>query len=488
MSRDILLIDLSGLAHMQWHVSASEPDPNWTSTKVVERVRALASSYPYTAVCIDTGRSFRKDIDPTYKSQRPEHLATLQHQIELTIDTLRSDGFPIWGVSGLEADDVIGSAVACAMREPDVHVRVVSSDKDLLALVSDRVSVMSATNGQVYDESAVIAKYKIKPSQFRDFLALVGDVADGVVGARGIGPARAATLLNQFDSLVGILDARLLPQLTPNITPALVTAINDFRPRALTVLELVTLRTDADIPFEDIWKPRVPADADAFQQGIFEDIEESMPTLTAPVEGPQVPLPEPDAPVSAVDISPVVAEHEPTRVELLPAPQEYERQLEPRSMREAKQLAIDLFQSRLLSAYGSPQAVLSTILAGREFGLQAMQSLRAMHIVDGKHMLAADFMRALVQRSGLAEYFRCIERTAERATFETKRKGEPEAIRLTYTIEEARKAWAKDDRAWTASGWGRNPADMLIARAGSKLARLVYPETAFGMYAPEEMD
>jgi hypothetical protein len=144
-----------------------------------------------------------------------------------------------------------------------------------------------------------------------------------------------------------------------------------------------------------------------------------------------------------------------------------------------------LFASYLFGgAYGSPEAVFSTIVAGRELGLQAMASLRGFHIVEGKHQLSADLIRALVLRSGLAVYFRCKERTAERCTFVTHRKGDPDPIELTYTIAEAQQAGLVKAK----SGWEKSPTDMLVARAGSKLARLVYPEVVHGIYSPEEFD
>jgi len=532
---ELLLIDLSGLAHMQWHVSASEPDPNWTSIKVVERVRGLASGYPHTAVCIDSGRSFRKDIDPTYKATRPEHLATLQHQIDLAIDTLRADGFPIFGAKGYEADDIIAACVDHALTSPlspaDATVKIVSSDKDLTSLVSSRVTMQSLTNGHCYDMQGVIDKFGVRPDQIVDFLALVGDVADNVRGARGIGPKTAAKLLNQFDSLYGIYDAQLLPQITPGITPAIVTALREFQPRAEAVKQLLTLRTDAPIPFEDIWRERVAADAEHFgteDDPMMNDIEDAMPTL---VEGPQVPLPDddearsvdddtlgttrPNTPVdsalrselpiqvdaakSSGETTAAKAERnrpkagtglEPVALhpEVLPAVVDFNMQLEPRDMREAKQLAVDAFQSRLFSQYGSASAVLAIVLSGREFGLGAMASLRAFHLIEGRPTMSASLIRALVLKSGLAEYFICTARDAESATFATKRKSDPKAVTVTYTIEEAKIAWSKGEDAWKKSGWTRNPSDMCVARASSKLARLVFSDVLEGVYGSEEFD
>ena len=78
-----------------------------------------------------------------------------------------------------------------------------------------------------------------------------------------------------------------------------------------------------------------------------------------------------------------------------PAPDEWERSLEPRSTDEARVLAKWLHESRMFSAYGTPQGILSTILLGRELGLPTMAALRSVHIIEGKHSLSADLMVAL---------------------------------------------------------------------------------------------
>jgi hypothetical protein len=130
--------------------------------------------------------------------------------------------------------------------------------------------------------------------------------------------------------------------------------------------------------------------------------------------------------------------------------------------------------------------VLSTIYAGRELGIQAMASLRGFHIVEGRHAPSADLIRALVLKSPLCEYFRIVERTAEKATWVTKRRGDPE-VSLTYTIAEGRQAWQKDQKAWDASAWGKRPANMVTKQASSELCRLVYPDIGFNLYSHEEL-
>ncbi len=514
----ILLIDLSSIAHPLFHVSASDPDPNATSTKTVERVRALASGQAHVAICCDSGRSFRKDVSPDYKAQRPETDAALKHQIDLAIETLKGDGFPVWAVKGFEADDLLASATAWTLRGTDGQsVTIASSDKDLLQLVGPRVTVKSLTSGQVYDEDLVALKFGVRPDQMRDYLSLVGDASDNVKGADGIGAKKASALLQKYGTLEDLYED--LRTHGTNFTPGLATALREFEARMPVTRELITLRTDVPLPFDELFCERVPVDVAVFgdeplvndEAGRAADIEEAMPTLfeaqeaamsaqdappaaLPPLQAPITPPPAPaDPPAFRRELAPVNVPTGP--VGLMPV-RTYESQLEPQTYAEAKAMAADLFAARLFNGYGSAPAVLSTIIIGRELGLSAGASLRGFHVIDGKHAMAADLIRARVLASPVCEYFRCTERTAEKATFVTKRKGDPE-MPLTYTLEEGRQAFGRDEstpvaklaaeKAWKASGWGRNPADMCVARCSSKLARLVYPDVVHGFYSPAEL-
>lgn len=481
MNGPIVLIDLSSIAHPLWHTCASSSNPDETSQQIVARVHALASGCLHVAICMDSGRSFRHDVDPQYKANRPEREEGLHHQIALAVDALTADGFPIWKARGFEADDIIATATCKAMEIDGATVQVVTGDKDLLQLVCERVSVKSSRDGALLDEAGVAAKFGVTPAQVRDYLTLVGDSSDNVRGVPGIGPKKAVGLLTLHGSLDALYRRMESEASTPGVTPSMRTALLEFQPALDTTRQLITLRTDVEIPFNEITVERVSREAAAFT---FED--DDMTTETQNVPAQNVSETADAAPDQAAPTTTAVAIREPDV--LAPAPAEWERQLEPRSMREAKQVALDVFNSKLfMGAYGSPQAVLSTVLAGRELGLQAMASLRAIHIVEGKPTLSADLIRAMVIRSGLATYFRCSERTAQRATFVTKRGDDPE-MALTFTIEEARAAFSGKQEAWDKSGWGKNPADMLVARAGAKLARLVYPDVVHGLYAPEEFD
>lgn len=157
---------------------------------------------------------------------------------------------------------------------------------------------------------------------------------------------------------------------------------------------------------------------------------------------------------------------------------------EPATLAEALHVSQVLVASRLLPrSIQTPEAAFAVIATGRELGLSAMQALRAIHIVEGKPTLSADLMVALVKRSPECSFFRLVESTAERATYETQRRGEPSPTRLSWTIEEARASGAA-----TKDNWRKYPAAMLRARASSGLARAVYPDLVLGVYDPDELD
>lgn len=158
------------------------------------------------------------------------------------------------------------------------------------------------------------------------------------------------------------------------------------------------------------------------------------------------------------------------------------RTLEPQTLEEATQLARAAVASKLYSV-ASPEAALMILLTGRDLGLTASQSFRAVYIVSGKPVVSSDAMVAAIRRSGLCESWRVVESTAERCTIATLRKGEPECESETFTREDAERAglWRKDV-------WRQYPRDMLRHRAAAGLARRVYPDVILGCYAPGEID
>jgi hypothetical protein len=117
-----------------------------------------------------------------------------------------------------------------------------------------------------------------------------------------------------------------------------------------------------------------------------------------------------------------------------------------------------------------------------------MTSLQNFHLIEGKPTMAAHLIMALAMQHRACEYFQCVESNERQAIYVTKRKGNPEPSRLTYTIEQADRAGLLEVKEGKKPGnWHKRPDEMLRKTCGVMLARLVYPEVATGMYCPEEM-
>lgn len=165
------------------------------------------------------------------------------------------------------------------------------------------------------------------------------------------------------------------------------------------------------------------------------------------------------------------------------------RALEPTNFSEAFQAA------RLLHASGmfptsckSPEAAFIILTKGRELGLPMVQAATEICVVKGKVQLSAALMQGLILQSGASEYFACRESTATLAVYETQRRGDPTGPkRMSYGIEDAQRAGLVRPGESGTGVWVTHPADMLRARAASKLARMVYPDVLAGCYTPDEI-
>lgn len=156
----------------------------------------------------------------------------------------------------------------------------------------------------------------------------------------------------------------------------------------------------------------------------------------------------------------------------------------PRTVAELMSLAEILAKSDLLpkALRGKVPDVAMTIMAGQEMGFSPGQALRNFHVIEGKPVLSADGMVALALGSGLARYFRRIEESDDRVTYETLRVGEDKPRRCTWTYQ-----MAKDAGLNTKDNWRTFRRAMLAARAKSELARDVYPDVLAGCSAQEEV-
>lgn len=157
----------------------------------------------------------------------------------------------------------------------------------------------------------------------------------------------------------------------------------------------------------------------------------------------------------------------------------------PQSIDETTALAERLSQSSLLptAMRGKMPDVLVTIMAGAEMGLPPMASLRAFHVIEGRPVLSADGMVAIVLGSGKAKYFERVEESDTSVTYETCRVGTDKPRRCTWTIQ-----MAKNAALHLKDNWRAYPRAMLASRAKAELARDVFSDVLMGCYTDDEID
>jgi DNA polymerase-1 len=163
----------------------------------------------YLAVAFDTGKTFRDDLFSEYKGTREKMPDDLRVQIERIRQLVDAFNIPRLEVEGYEADDVLGS-IARQASEKGLAVKIITGDRDLLQLVTDRIVVnlpgKSLAEAKDYRPDDVVAYLGVRPDQIVDYKALVGDTSDNIPGVPGIGEKTAVTLLKKYDTLEGVYE------------------------------------------------------------------------------------------------------------------------------------------------------------------------------------------------------------------------------------------------------------------------------------------
>ncbi len=194
-------------------------------------------------VCVfDASRiSFRQSIYPEYKANRDETPADLITQSYMVRECMTAIGMPVLCIPGVEADDVIATL---ARRFCDMHdkTRIITSDKDLMQLVSPCVFLYDGMKETEIHAPQVFEKFGVRPDQVIDAQSLIGDTSDNVPGITGIGPKKAAELLSQFGTLDGIYE-HIDDIKNERIRNMLIAG----RDNAYLSRKLVTLKTDVDL-------------------------------------------------------------------------------------------------------------------------------------------------------------------------------------------------------------------------------------------------
>lgn len=160
----------------------------------------------HMAVIFDTAEpTFRHHLSPMYKGDRPSMPSELAEQIPYLHDLIRALGIPLHYLSGAEADDIIGT-LAKRAEALGHQVLISTGDKDMAQLVTEKVTLEDSFKERPMDVQGVFDKFGVWPHQIIDYLTLMGDASDGIMGVPGVGQKTAAKLLTEYGSIGGILE------------------------------------------------------------------------------------------------------------------------------------------------------------------------------------------------------------------------------------------------------------------------------------------
>lgn len=218
----LLLLDGTAIAYRAFHAVAPLNAPDGTPTNAlygfIHAFRAQRAHWrPAKVVAtFDGGKpAERMALCPAYKGQRKPMDEALRAQLPLIDGYLDAAGVPRVRLPHEEADDVL-STLAARAAAAGKDVRIATSDKDLLQMVTPRVWCVPPTReGAVLDPAGVVAKFGIAPEQVVAYLAMVGDTADNLPGLPGVGPKTASKLLREHGSLAAVREAAAAGKIAP---------------------------------------------------------------------------------------------------------------------------------------------------------------------------------------------------------------------------------------------------------------------------------
>jgi DNA polymerase-1 len=245
----LILVDGSGYIFRAYHALPPLTRPDGVAvgavygyTKMLLKLRERFAE-DFLTVVFDASRiSFRQDIYPDYKANRDETPEDLIPQFAIVRDATEAMGIPQIEVEGYEADDIIASYAKAAHAEGR-EVIIISSDKDLMQLVTEGISMHDPMKQRDIHEAQVIEKFGVPPERVTHVQALMGDSVDNVPGVPGIGPKTAAQLINEYGDLEGLL-ANLEHIKQPKRRESLQQNIDNAR----LSFALVTLKDDVPLP------------------------------------------------------------------------------------------------------------------------------------------------------------------------------------------------------------------------------------------------
>lgn len=279
MTSSLILVDGSSYLFRAYHALPALTNSKGLNTGAVKgvigMVKKLIADYPAGDVVVvfdAKGPTFRNDMYADYKANRPPMPEELREQIEPIHEIIRAMGLPLLCVSGVEADDVIGT-LAKEASDRGEPVLISTGDKDMAQLVNDHVTLVNTMTNTLMDRDGVVAKFGIPPELIIDLLALQGDKVDNIPGVAGVGEKTALALLTALggiDAIYANLDkvADLEVRGAKSLASKLAASEDDAR----LSYQLATIKTDCDLSLAPDQLETTPANDEALVQW-FKELE-----------------------------------------------------------------------------------------------------------------------------------------------------------------------------------------------------------------------
>ena len=273
-SKPVVLIDGSSYLYRAFHVpnlqrfSDSAGNPTGAVYGILNMTNRLLADYDpqqIAAVFDAPGKTFRDDLYPDYKANRPPMPDDLRSQIDPSLAAIEALGIKVIRIAGVEADDVIGT-LARAATAKGLDTVISTTDKDMTQLVDDHVLVLNTMDDRRLDAEGVEQKYGVAPSLIIDYLTLTGDSSDNIPGVPGVGPKTAQKWLAEYGNLDGVVAHadEIGGKVGENLRAAL-ESLPLYR-------ELVTIKCDLELPCGLEELKRGPLDAEKLH-AVLEPLE-----------------------------------------------------------------------------------------------------------------------------------------------------------------------------------------------------------------------
>lgn len=250
----LILVDGSSYLYRAYHafppLTNSAGEPTGAMYGVLNMLKSLLMQYQpsHVAVVFDAkGKTFRDELFENYKSHRPPMPDDLRAQIEPLHEMVKAMGLPLLAVSGVEADDVIGTLAQEAEKQGRA-VLISTGDKDMAQLVTPGITLINTMTNTVLGPEEVEQKYGVPPSLIIDFLAMMGDSSDNIPGVPGVGEKTAQALLQGLGGMQTIYDnLEKVADLSFRGAKTMATKLEQNRDVAFLSYQLATIKTDVEL-------------------------------------------------------------------------------------------------------------------------------------------------------------------------------------------------------------------------------------------------